>query len=73
MYEQDLLGNIKSLPALKKDVYFEVLQTTISEELAIKIAYEININIDFRISQLEHLKELFEGDNINDLLAKSLN
>ena len=73
LYEQDLLGNIKSLPALKKDVYFEVLQTTISEELAIKIAYEININIDFRISQLEHLKELFEGDNINDLLAKSLN
>ncbi|HEV7780323.1 MAG TPA: RecQ family ATP-dependent DNA helicase [Chitinophagaceae bacterium] len=59
LYEQDFGGNIKKLPAMKKDIYFEILETEIPEDVLEKIVSEINAEVDYRISQLDELKSLF--------------
>lgn len=72
LYEQDLAGNIKKLPAMKKDVYFEVLVLQLEESLAEKIAEEINAEIDFKIERLNELKGLFNCGNPTERLIELL-
>lgn len=73
LYQQDLINNIKTLPAMKKDVYFEILQLELPKDIAEKIALEINEDVDYRIGQLNELKELFMGENVHEILNKNLN
>lgn len=73
LYEQDLNNNIKKLPAMQKDIFFEILKLKISEITLQEIANEINEDINYRIQQLEALKELFMGKNINEILSNNLN
>jgi ATP-dependent DNA helicase RecQ len=72
LYEQDLEGNIKKLPAMKKDVYFEILVLQIEESLAKKIVEEINAEIDFKIERLNELKELFNCSNPTERITELL-
>ena len=72
LYEQDLINNIKKLPAMQKDIFFEVLYLNLPEQIAHDISEEINLGIDYSIIQLEALKELFEGHNVNEILEKNL-
>lgn len=73
LYEQDLAGNIKKLPAMKKDVYFEILVMQLERNIAEKIIKEINDEIDFKLERLEELKGLFmchnPAERINELLS----
>lgn len=73
LYEQDLKNNIKKLPAMQKDIFFEILSLELPENVIIQIAREINEDIDYRIQQLDSLRELFEGKDINEILTKCLN
>ena len=72
LYEQDLINNIKKIPATKRDIYFEVLTLEISSDVAEKIVNEINEEVDFRIAQLSELKELFLSDNVAEYLNNAL-
>lgn len=72
LYEQDLAGNIKKLPAMKKDIYFEILILQLEQSLAEKIVAEINVEIDFKIERLNELKELFICDNPTQRITELL-
>ncbi|HZY79106.1 MAG TPA: RecQ family ATP-dependent DNA helicase [Cyclobacteriaceae bacterium] len=73
LYEQDLAGNIKKLPAMKKDLYFEVLRPEISDEEKFEIISEMNKVVDHRLIQLEELKKLFSSGNDHEAhLIKAL-
>lgn len=73
LYEEDLKGNIKKLPATKKDIYFELLVTELDTSIAEKIVSEINAEIEFRVSQLDELKELFSSEDFEEKLKSTLN
>jgi ATP-dependent DNA helicase RecQ len=73
LYEEDLKGNIKKLPATKKDIYFELLVTELDASIAEKIVSEINAEIEFRVSQLDELKELFSSEDFEEKLKSTLN
>ena len=72
LYEQDLQGNIEKLPAMKKDIFFELLTLNLDDAICENIVEEINDEIDFRISQLDELRKLFSSENylekINEIL-----
>lgn len=72
LYEQDLIGNIKKLPAMKRDVYFEILVLKMEESLKERIVKEINKEIDFKIERLLELKNLFTCDNSIEHITKLL-
>ncbi len=72
LYEQDLKGNIEKLPAMKKDIYFELLTLELNDTVGQEIIKEINDEIDFRISQLEELQELFSSKNHEKKLNQTL-
>jgi ATP-dependent DNA helicase RecQ len=72
LYQQDLSGNIKKLPAMKKDVYFELLALTLEDNVAAKIVNEINLEIDFKIERLNELRELFTCDDPTEMLNQLL-
>lgn len=72
LYEQDLVGNIKKLPAMKKDVYFEVLIIRLEESLSEKIIDEINAEIAFKIERLNELRELFNCSNPTERITELL-
>ena len=72
LYEQDLAGNIKKLPAMKKDVYFEVLIIRLEKSLSEKIIDEINAEIAFKIERLNELKELFNCSNPTERITELL-
>lgn len=73
LYEQDLNDNIKVLPAMQKDVFFEVLKLEIPEDIIITITREINDDIDYRITQIERLMELFKSEDTHKFLANTFN
>lgn len=72
LYEQDLAGNIKKLPAMKRDVYFELLALKLNDDLAEIIVQEINAEVDFKIARLNELKELFICDNPTERITQLL-
>lgn len=72
LYEQDLTGNIKKLPAMKRDIYFELLALRLEDDLAEAIVKEINLEVDFKIERLTELKELFICDNPTERLIQLL-
>lgn len=72
LYEQDLKGNIKKLPAMKRDAYFEILALRLEDDLAEAIVKEINLEVDFKIERLNELKELFICDNPTERLIQLL-
>lgn len=72
LYEQDLKGNIKKLPAMKKDIYFELLKIDIDQLLLETIVKEINAEVDFRMDRLFELKELFTCENKVEKLTQFL-
>lgn len=72
LYEQDLIGNIKKLPAMKRDVYFELLALKLEDDLAEIIVEELNAEVDFKIARLNELKELFVCDNKKEKLIQLL-
>lgn len=72
LFEQDLAGNIKKLPAMKKDIYFEVLVLKLEDSIAEEIVAEINTEVDFRATRLDDLKELFTCKNIEEKLIQFL-
>ena len=72
LYKQDLEGNIEKLPAMKKDIYFELLTLELDVTISQEIVNEINKEIDFRITQLEELKELFSSKNHQEKLNQTL-
>jgi ATP-dependent DNA helicase RecQ len=68
LYDQDLEGNIEKLPAMKKDIFFELLTVELSDSISEKIVEEINNELDFRIMQLNELQELFLSNNHEEKL-----
>jgi ATP-dependent DNA helicase RecQ len=72
LFEQDLAGNIKKLPAMKKDIYFEVMVLKLDDSIAEQIVAEINTEVDFRAARLDDLKELFTCKNIAEKLIQFL-
>lgn len=72
LYQQDLLGNIKTLPAMKKDIYFQLLATELSSDIVNSVISEINETVDFRINQLQELKDLFNTENTDKKLIEIL-
>ncbi len=72
LYEQDLKGNIEKLPAMKKDIFFELLIMELDESICKKIVDEINNEIDFRITQLNELQDLFSSNNHEEKLYSVL-
>jgi ATP-dependent DNA helicase RecQ len=52
LYEQDLAGNVKKIPAMKKDIYFRILAKELSSNDTNEIVNEINNEIDYRIKSL---------------------
>ncbi len=73
LYEQDLKGNIKKIPAIKRDLYFEILILNLTEDICERIIKEINFHIDYRIKQLDDLRELFLSGNYEINLNEALN
>ena len=72
LYEQDLQGNILKLPAMKKDVFFELLSLELDDKTCESIINEINQEIDFRISQLDDLHKLFSSKDPMAKLTETL-
>ncbi|MHA4808396.1 hypothetical protein ACX0G9_09815 [Flavitalea flava] len=72
LFEKDLIGNIKKLPATKKDIYFEVLTLKLDDSIAQQIVAEINSEVDFRAARLDDLKELFTCENKEEKLFRFL-
>jgi len=72
LFEQDLINNIKKLPAMKKDIFFEMLMTEIKEDIAQTIVDEINQEVNFRVARLNELWELFACDNKEEMLTRLL-
>ena len=72
LYEQDLKGNIEKLPAMKKDIFFELLTMQLDDSICKEIVKEINDELDFRINQLIELKELFSSDDHKEKLNEVL-
>lgn len=72
LFEQDLLGNIKKLPAMKKDIFFEMLMLEIDEVTGQRIVDEINQEVDFRVARLNELWELFTCSNKEEMLNQLL-
>ena len=72
LYEQDLKGNIEKMPAMKKDVFFELLTMELDDSVCQEIVQEINNELDFRISQLDDLQELFSSNNHEEKLSEVL-
>lgn len=72
LFEQDLAGNIKKLPALKKDIYFEIQFTEIEQSVIDQIVLEINAEVDYRVAQQEELKSLFLSPNPDAFLQAIL-
>lgn len=72
LYEQDLIGNIKKLPAMKKDIYFEVTQLKVPTKVWKSIRDEVNKEVDFRMSQLQELHTLFSSKDYKLNIGKAL-
>ncbi|SDF73760.1 ATP-dependent DNA helicase, RecQ family [Mucilaginibacter pineti] len=72
LFEQDLIGNIKKLPAMKKDVFFEMLMLEFDENIAQAIIDEINQEVDFKVTRLDELWELFTCKDKLQMLERLL-
>ncbi|MFH6960642.1 RecQ family ATP-dependent DNA helicase [Flavobacterium aquidurense] len=72
LYEQDLLNNIETLPAMKKDIFFEILNMEISSDKIAEIIEETDAEIDFRIHQLRELNLLCTSENVSSFLQEQL-
>jgi ATP-dependent DNA helicase RecQ len=72
LYEQDLKNNIKKIPAMKKDVFIEILVSKISKKKREQIIDEMNVVVEYRLKQLEELKKLFESNDPIKRLRKAL-
>lgn len=72
LYEQDLLNNIKKLPAMKRDIYFEVLQAEIDDQSSKALVEEMNSSVEYRVRQLNELKELFSESDYEKKLRMAL-
>lgn len=72
LYEQDLAGNIEKLPAMKKDIFFELLTKELDDFTGAEIVQEINSEIDYKIMQLNELQELFSSNNHEEKLNEVL-
>jgi ATP-dependent DNA helicase RecQ len=72
LYEQELAGNIKKLPATRRDIYFEILQSDFTDGTVEEILALINQDIDFRHSQLSELRGMFESGRIEEELRRVL-
>ncbi len=72
LYEQELLGNIKKLPAMKRDIFFKVNQESIPESIANEIIHDINQSIDLRIKELNILKTLFTSKDPEKVIQQIL-
>jgi len=73
LYEEDIKSNIKDLPAMQKEIYFEILEPELKEDVVQELVNEINAEIDYKINQLDELKELYTSENINERLEYILN
>lgn len=72
LYEQDLKGNIEKFPAMKKDIFFELLTLELDGKVCKSIIQEINNEIDFRITELNELQSLFSSKNHEEKLYETL-
>ena len=65
-------GNIERLPAMKKDVFLELLTLELEDNVGKIIVEEINSEIDYRIDQLIDLQDLFSSKNYEEILHETL-
>lgn len=72
LFEQDLMGNIKKLPAMKKDIFFEMLMLELDEDIAQAIVDEINQEVNFRVARLNELWEFYTCTNKEEMLNRLL-
>jgi len=72
LYEEDLKGNIKKLPAMKKDVFFELQSLELNHNTVQKIVEELNEEVDFRVARLDELQAFFNCDNKAEMLRNLL-
>lgn len=72
LYQEDLRGNIEKIPAMEKEIFFELLTTELTDEVSKSIIDEINSELDFKIEQLKELKQLFLSKDPEKYLAAVL-
>lgn len=72
LFEQDLIGNIRKLPAMKKDLFFEMQMLELDENIAQAITDEINEEINFKVTRLNELWEFFTCEDKQNMLVKLL-
>lgn len=58
LFEQDLLGNIEHLPAMKKYLFFKINYNEIPKEVLEEIIYNINTTVKNKITRIDKLYEL---------------
>jgi ATP-dependent DNA helicase RecQ len=72
LYDQELLGNIKKLPATRRDLFFEVQKDEIEPSVLDRIVAELNITVDNRINDLNDLKSLFKSSDPEGVIKQLL-
>lgn len=72
VYGQELAGNVTKLPAMSKDLFFNVYKDSIEGQEAEDIVNAINGGIEFRLAQLEQLRLFVDSKNKDDFLRKCL-
>lgn len=68
LYEQEFAGNIKKLPASRRDIFFQILVDQIDEEVLQDIVSELNTSVDQRVDDLNDLKTLFQSKDPNSMI-----
>lgn len=67
--EQDIKGNIKSMPATDKISYFEIFYDKIPDKISEQIIEEILLSVKFKLDNLKKFKEYckYESDSFADI------
>ncbi len=71
LYEQEFVGNIKKMPAIRRDIFFRILKEDLDPFL-IETANELNSIVAQRLADLDYLKSLFLNTEPNKLIEEFL-
>ncbi|MGB3466146.1 MAG: RecQ family ATP-dependent DNA helicase [Cyclobacteriaceae bacterium] len=72
IYEQEFNNRIEKLPAMRRDLYFEINIDPFPTEILEAIVNEINDAVHKRLKDLEDLRELFVHENPELIISKHL-
>lgn len=72
LYEQEFIGNIKKMPAIRRDLFFRILTDRMDDKILLLIAEELNLAVDQRLKNLDDLKTLFLSRLPDELVEQFL-